>query len=95
MLCSLCSVLDWHQILQSKSDHDHHKTYADLSLAASQECDFCILAHNALLDTLSREFSLPVVDVVQLQLEQEELASQWHGDPRSRFKLQLDSHNFA
>jgi hypothetical protein len=92
MLCSLCSGLDWHQILRSDivpldRKIDHHKSYADLSLAASQGCEFCTVAHIAVLDTHSLTKSLSVEDFVQRHLEQDRIESPQHEGLRGQFLL--------
>jgi hypothetical protein len=87
LLCSLCKRLNWQQIFSLGTFFDHHKTYSDLAISANQGCEFCAVAHIAVLDAHSQELSLPVEDVVQLHLEQDRLESWRTGKGRSRFVL--------
>jgi hypothetical protein len=87
MLCSLCQRLSWQQIFSSTEPVNHHETYADLSLSASHGCQFCNVAHVAVLDTHSKELSLPIEDVVQLHLGQDRLEDQRNDKEHSGFSL--------
>jgi len=91
MLCSLCSRLDWRQILRRDSHIDHHKTYADLSLAANQGCEFCFVAQIAVSLTYSQRIGLRFEDVVQHHLERDRNESQRHEALRSRFVLEVQT----
>jgi hypothetical protein len=63
------------------------QTYSDLAISANQGCEFCAVAHIAVLDAHSQELLLPVEDVVHLHLEQDRLESWRTEKGRSRFVL--------
>jgi hypothetical protein len=87
MLCTLCEQIDFREAFCSKHPVEHHATYNDLALSASRGCDFCKVAHTAVIDTHSEQLSLPCHDVVEMQLEQDDFKQLFPLDERSRFVI--------
>lgn len=96
MLCALCTQVNFREAFCSGNQVEHHTTYYGLALSASLGCDFCKVAHTAVLDTHSEELVLPYQDVVQILLEQDKVEELRPLDERSTFiiegqKFELDS----
>lgn len=95
MLCTLCKQINFRKAFPFRETVEHHKTYADLALSVSQGCDFCKVAHTAVIDTYSEELTLSYQDIIQLQMEQDNVERNRHSNYRTSFffkvqKLDLD-----
>jgi hypothetical protein len=71
MLCAVCTEVNFREAFCSANRVEHHTTYDGLAWSALRGCDFCKVAHTAVLDTHSEELILPYQDVVQTMLEQD------------------------